>query len=117
MHKKLLVSLLAGATFVCLSPNMLFAATPAGAELIDEVPSPPQIQDGEVLEGEPEVTIRKKDKKTVHEYRINGELYMMKVIPDHGVPYYLYREDQQSDWVNVGPNKPLAVPKWTLFTF
>lgn len=117
MQKKSLVGLLVCAAFVFLSPPILFAATPPDAEIIDEVPSPPQIQDGEVLEGEPEVTIHKKDKKTVHEYRIHGELYMMKIIPDHGVAYYLYREDQQSDWVNVGPNKPLAVPKWTLFTF
>jgi len=117
MQKKTLVSLLIGTVFAVHSPNMLFAAAPADAELIDEVPSPPQVQDGEVLEGEPEVTIRKKEKKTIYEYRMHGELYMMKVIPDHGVAYYLYREDQQSDWVNVGPNKPLAIPKWTLFTF
>ena len=43
--------------------------------------------------------------------------YMMKIIPDHGVPYYLHKEDQQSDWVNVGPNPPIAVPKWILFRF
>jgi len=100
-----------------LTAPFAFAATPADAELLDEVPPPPKVQDGEVLEGEPEIVIRKKDKKTVHEYRMNGELYMMKIIPDHGVAYYLYREDQHSDWVNVGPNPPLAVPKWTLFTF
>jgi len=117
MQKKLLASLLACTALAFLPPNMLFAATPSDAELIDEVPSPPKIQDGEVLEGEPQITIRKKDKKTVHEYRVHGELYMMKIIPDHGVAYYLYRDDQHSDWVNVGPNKPLAVPKWTLFTF
>ncbi|MFW5432050.1 MAG: DUF2782 domain-containing protein [Methylophilaceae bacterium] len=117
MQKKSLASLFVCAAFVFLSPNILFAATPSDAELLEEVPSPPKVQEGEVLEGEPEVTIRKKGKKTVHEYRMNGELYMMKIIPDHGVAYYLYREDQHSDWTNIGPNPPLAVPKWTLFTF
>lgn len=117
MRKKSFVNLLLCLVLAALPAQLLFAATPADAEVIDEVPPPPKVQDGEVLEGEPQVTIRKKDKKTIHEYRINGELYMMKVIPDHGVAYYLYREDQHSDWTNVGPNKPLAVPKWTLFTF
>lgn len=115
MQKKSLFNLVV--CLVLFSSQVLFAKTPSDAELIDEVPSPPKVQDGEVLEGEPEVTIRKKDKETVHEYRINGELYMMKIVPEHGVAYYLYREDQHSDWVNVGPNPPLSVPKWTIFTF
>ncbi len=117
MPLKTLMRLFFCAALSFMSPNIVFSAAPSDAEIIDEVPSPPKVQDGEVLEGEPEVIIRKKEKKTVHEYRMNGELYMMKIIPDHGVAYYLYREDQHSDWVNVGPNPPLAVPKWTLFTF
>jgi hypothetical protein len=116
MHKKLLASLIGVASF-CLMPQMLFAATPSDAELLEQVEPPPKVQEGQPLEDEPEVTIRKEGKKTIQEYRLNGELYMMKVTPDHGVPYYLYKEDQQSDWVNVGPNPPLAVPKWTLFRF
>ena len=78
---------------------------------------PAKIRQGEPIEDAPEITIRKKGSKTIQEYRLNGELYMMKITPDHGVSYYLYKEDQQSDWVNVGPNPPLAVPKWTLFRF
>ncbi len=117
MQKKSLIHFLVYAILAFLPSQLVFAEAPAGSEVIDNVPPPPKVQDGEVLEGEPQVTIRKKDKKTIHEYRMNGELYMMKVIPDHGVAYYLYREDQHSDWTNVGPNPPLAVPKWTLFTF
>jgi len=108
--------LVCAAVFSFNSP-VLFAVTPTDAELLEEVPSPPKVQGGEALEDEPEVTIRKKGKETVHEYRLNGELYMMKIIPEHGVPYYLHKEDQQSDWVNVGPNPPVAVPKWILFRF
>ncbi|MDG1096159.1 MAG: DUF2782 domain-containing protein [Methylophilaceae bacterium] len=116
MHKKLLLSLLAIMS-LSLVPGILLAVTPSKAELLEEVEPPPKVQEGQPLEDEPEVTIRKDGKKTIQEYRINGELYMMKVTPDHGVSYYLYKEDQQSDWVNVGPNPPLAVPKWTLFRF
>lgn len=117
MSQKILMHFFFGVILSFMAPITVFSAAPPDAELIDEVPPPPKVQDGEILEGEPEVTIRKKEKETVHEYRLNGELYMMKIIPDHGVAYYLYKEDQHSDWVNVGPNPPLAVPKWTLFTF
>lgn len=117
MKKQSLLNVSVGLALALLGSQISFAATPADAELLEEVPPPPKVQAGEPLEDEPEVTIRKKDKETVHEYRINGELYMMKIIPDHGVPYYLYKEDSQSDWVNVGPNAPTSVPKWTLFRF
>lgn len=113
--KNIIQLLLTGLCFVM--PYTAFSETPSDAELLEEVPPPPKIQDGEALDAEPQINIRKEGKKTVHEYRVNGELYMMKIIPDHGVAYYLYRENHNSDWVNIGPNPPLAVPTWTLFTF
>ncbi len=90
---------------------------PDNLELLEEVPPPPKTIDGEVLEGEPQVTIRKKGAETIEEYRINGEMYMMKVTPEHGVPYYLHKEDQAGGWVNIGPNPPMSIPKWILFRF
>lgn len=89
---------------------------PDNLEPLEEVPPPPNALEND-NSPEPEVTIRKKGKDTVEEYRINGELYMMKVTPEHGVPYYLHKEDQEGGWVNVGPNPPLSVPKWILFRF
>ncbi len=115
--KKLKLSLLLSCMALVYSlPQSIFAATPSNAEPLEEVQPPPKVTDGEPLD-EPDVTIRKKGKDTIEEYRINGELYMMKVTPEHGVPYYLHKEDQEGGWVNVGPNKPLAVPKWILFRF
>lgn len=97
-------------------PLTAFAEAPTNAEVIDEVAPPPKVEEGQPLD-EPEITIRKKGSDTVEEYRMNGELYMMKVTPEHGVPYYLHREDKGAEWVNVGPNPPLSVPKWILFRF
>lgn len=37
----------------------------------------------------PEITITERGETTVEEYRINGQLYMIKIIPKKGVPYYL----------------------------
>ncbi len=82
----------------------------------EEVQPPPKVMDGEPLD-EPQITIRKKGKETIEEYRIHGELYMMKITPEHGVPYYLHKEDQDGGWVNVGPNPPLSIPKWIIFRF
>ncbi|MDR1709762.1 MAG: DUF2782 domain-containing protein, partial [Candidatus Accumulibacter sp.] len=38
---------------------------------------------------EPEITIRRGETHTLEEYRINGRLYKVRVIPTHGVPYIL----------------------------
>jgi len=65
-------------------------ANKAQRELLEEVPPPPKVIEGEPME-EPQVTIRKKGTETIEEYRINGELYMMKVTPEGGVPYYLHK--------------------------
>ena len=107
-------------TLSLLAPAWVFAADkarPDNLEPLEDVPPPPKVTDGEVLEGEPQVTIRKKGAETIEEYRINGELYMMKVTPEHGVPYYLHKEDSDGAWLNDGPSPPLSVPKWILFRF
>ena len=103
---------------VLLMPyHVLAAGSPANVEPLEEVPPPPKIVDGEALEAEPQVTIRKKGKETVEEYSVNGQVYMMKVTPEHGVPYYLHKDDQEGGWVNTGPVQPLAIPKWVIFRF
>ncbi len=101
---------------LCVLPVLVLAA-PNNLEPLEEVPPPPKVIDGEVLEGEPQVTIRKRGAETIEEYRINGELYMVKVTPEHGVPYYMHKEDSNGEWLNDGPNKPLSIPKWILFRF
>ena len=91
---------------------------PEDLQPLEEVSPPPVLgKDGEATD-EPQITIvKKKNGDTVEEYRLNGQLYMMKVTPSHGVPYYMHREDQEGGWLNDGPNKPLVVPKWTIFRF
>lgn len=89
--------------------------TPADATPLEEIPPP--VLGNEQNADEPEITIVKKKGETIEEYRVNGQLYMMKVTPEHGVPYYLHKEDQEGIWINDGPNKPVAIPKWTIFRF
>ena len=99
-------------------PLMAMAADqPPQLEPLPEVPPPPA---GVDLDGvdEPQITIVKKGGDTVEEYRINSELYMMKITPAHGVPYYLLKEDQDGGWSRMdGPIQPISIPKWVLFRF
>ncbi|WP_334108653.1 DUF2782 domain-containing protein [Methylobacillus sp.] len=100
-----------------LLPLMASAAEiPENLEPLPEPPPPPAGMEGDELE--PEVTIVKKGEETVEEYRINGELYMMKVTPKTGVPYYLVKDDENAGWSrNDGVAQPISIPKWVLFRF
>ncbi len=90
---------------------------PKNLEPLPEAPPPPGVVDGDPAL-EPEITITKRGEDKVEEYRIHGELYMMKITPPHGVPYYLMKEDQEGGWSRMeGPTPPLVVPKWILFNF
>jgi hypothetical protein len=54
---------------------------------LEPLPPPPVINNS--TDGEPEVTITKEKVVTVEEYRVGGRLYMIKIIPKVGKPYYL----------------------------
>jgi hypothetical protein len=61
-------------------------AQPAPGKL-EPLPPPPAM--GGAVDNEPEVTITKEKVQTVEEYRAGGKLYMIKIIPKVGKPYYL----------------------------
>ena len=63
-----------------------FAAQPAQKNL--QPLDPPPVMSSDAAD-EPEVTIVKQTELTVEEYRSNGRLYMIKVTPRIGPPYYL----------------------------
>lgn len=65
----------------------------------------------------PEVTIRQMgDRGTVEEFRAGGVLYMIKVNPTKGVPYYLVDTDGDGNLEtrlnDLQPN--MAIPAWVL---
>lgn len=88
---------------------------PPDLETLEELP-PPAISNEENAD-EPQITIIKKGEETIEEYRIGGQLYMMKITPANGIPYYLHKEDQDGAWLNNGPVQPMSIPKWTIFRF
>jgi hypothetical protein len=64
----------------------------------EAAPPPPPIPDEAPAsssdeELQPEVTIVHRGKDVIQEYRVNGQLYMVKIIPSKGKPYYLVDSD------------------------
>ncbi|MCC6208160.1 MAG: DUF2782 domain-containing protein [Gammaproteobacteria bacterium] len=64
----------------------------------------------------PEVTIIQGDDKTIAEYRIHGRLYMIKVTPRKGPPYYLVDTDGDGNLESRRGelSEDLLIPSWTL---
>ncbi len=85
-------------------------------EVLENVPPPPSSIVSDYI-GEPEVTIKKEGTKTVEEYRVNGQLYMIKVNPENMPSYYLYKNTSGGDWVRYNTEDPMIVPQWVIFSF
>jgi hypothetical protein len=95
---------------------LLAAALPAYAQqppALEPIPEPPPIPDESQID-EPEVTIIQRGEDTVAEYRIRGQLYMVKVTPPHGVPYYLIDKEGNGQMVREDALPSLAVPMWVI---
>ena len=79
-------------TFFLLSGISLsaLAAQPVPGNL-EPLPPPPAFtpEPDAAPDEEPEVTIVKQTELTIEEYRAAGKLYMIKVTPKVGAPYYL----------------------------
>lgn len=65
---------------------------------------------------EPDIIIKQMEDKTVHEYRINGFLYAIKIIPKNGKPYYLVAEEGGENYMRVDEPR-FVVPKWEILTW
>ncbi|NKB36273.1 MAG: DUF2782 domain-containing protein [Gammaproteobacteria bacterium] len=88
-----------------------FAEAPLPPEL------PEQMQSGQPIE--PEVTIIQRDDATIEEYRLNGRMYMVKINPKIGKPYYLVDKDGDG---NMEARMSViyddfVVPQWVLFSW
>jgi hypothetical protein len=67
---------------------------------------------------EPEINITEQAEGLVYEYRVRGRVYMVKVQPQIGPPYYFL--DTNGDGIlDVRSNAPMdnAVQQWVLFTW
>ncbi|QID16639.1 DUF2782 domain-containing protein [Nitrogeniibacter mangrovi] len=82
---------------------------------LEAVPAPPPIPAGVSEEDfQPEVTIKKRGEETVEEFRVHGKLYMVKVTPAHGVPYYLVDRKGDGVFERETAEHKLSVPMWVI---
>lgn len=98
---------------------VLLSALPLRAqEPVDtSPPAAPSEKEQETLQ--PEVKIIQREDRTVEEYRINGRLYKIKVIPKVGPPYYLVDKNGNGNFETIpggdGPEPDIMIPQWVLF--
>jgi hypothetical protein len=113
--------------YLGLSVLLLSAASVQAAEDAPPapVPPPPAMSDSsdgsntvdEVPVLKPDITIRQEKEQTVEEYRINGRLYKVKIIPKHGKPYYLlYPNGPQGQPIRRELGE-LQTPYWVIFSW
>jgi hypothetical protein len=110
---------------------LLFLTTPAWAAEEDSAPPalipipeqpdiPPPVESGQPMA--PDVTIIRREKDTIEEYRINNRLYMVKITPFIGPAYYLIDSDGDGNMdlrrngIVTGDNT-MKIPQWVLFSW
>lgn len=99
-----------------LSVVALAQGRPADLQPLPEVPPPPPGLIDPALE--PQVTIIKRGQDKVEEFRLQGKLYMIKVTPPHGTPYYLIDEKGNSIMTRRDSfESGNRVPMWVIGTF
>ncbi|MGZ8268848.1 MAG: DUF2782 domain-containing protein [Burkholderiales bacterium] len=83
------------------TPAQRKPATAGKTPPLQPIPEPPPPPPGLELDPalEPQVTIQRRGADTIEEFRVNGRLYMVKVTPAHGVPYYLIDDVGRGDFV------------------
>jgi hypothetical protein len=93
---------------------MLLSGVCAGGKRVSDL-------DLEVVDSDiqPGVTIEEHPNRVTEEYRVNNNLYMIKVTPSVGAPYYLVDDDGSGDMEYRRNSGTLGTraPQWTLFSW
>ena len=112
----------------CLFVGLIVVcAEPLGADkdfgtVIDVPPPPAMTAPAEIDEDdelEPEVTIIQRRDATHEEYRLNGLLYMVKITPAIGLPYY-YLDRDGDGLMETRMNDhawEVKIPQWVIFSW
>jgi hypothetical protein len=79
---------------------------------------PPPTLDSNKTVDEPQVNIIKQTEQTVEEYRIAGRLYMIKITPKVGKPYYLVDDMGDGKFSRQeGLDSGVRPPRWVISWF
>lgn len=99
----------------------LAAAAADEEEQFEDAPTPPDIPDplqsGQPIE--PEVTIVRRGDALIEEYRAAGSLFMIKITPKVGKPYYLVDRDGDGRMETRMSQlyDDFVIPQWVIFSW
>ena len=96
--------------------------TPPAAWSVPPPPPPPDKDSPQPVEPsaadlEPEVTITTKGAEIHEEYRLHGRLYMIKVTPSKGKPYYLIDQEGSGKFRRSDFDTRISIPMWVIKRF
>ena len=68
---------------------------------------------------QPSITLKEHENRVTEEYRVNNNIYMIKITPAAGAPYYLVDEDGSGDMAMSRGCDGIEqnVPQWALFSW
>lgn len=81
--------------------------------LVQTPEEPVVISDYQPTSEGPQIVIRPGENEVFYEYRVNGQLMEIKVVPEVGPEYYLVPSDG-GGWIQ-GTESEMLVPSWVLF--
>jgi hypothetical protein len=95
-----------------------YADKPAPGKL-EPLPPPPAMDNAaNDADNEPEVTIIKQTEQTVEEFRVGGRLYMIKITPKVGKPYYLVDDRGDGKFARQESlDSGFRPPRWVIHRF
>ncbi len=110
------------AVLALLSGVAILTAQAADPKL-QELPEPPPMSQAQSAtetpadQVEPEITITTQGADRREEYRVRGQLYMIKVTPAHGKPYYLIDNEGSGQFSRSDFAPSVKVPMWVIKRF
>ena len=89
---------------------------PSNLEPLPDIPPPPPATLQLAPGVEPEIRIIRRDNETVEEFRVGGQLYMMRVTPvGGGTPYYLVDYFGDGNFARTATyDSGVRVPMWVI---
>lgn len=96
--------------------TFIVSLTLAGAIALTAVPTTAIASESAVSLDGPDVTIIASEERVVYEYRQNGQLRMIRIVPSWGKPYYLVPGDPTKGFGDLERVDSL-LPTWTLLEF
>lgn len=100
---------------LCLLVLALSLPLASSAQEVEQPDEPVVTSDYQPSPTEPQVVITSGEDATFYEYRVNGELKEIKVVPNRGPAYYLVPAEG-GGWIQEEKSQ-ILIPSWIIFSW